>query len=155
MRNARDQEGAAQSIDCEPHAKRSGASLTTKTRKHGERSTRSLDNGGGESAIREARKADLAPILLQQGYRLQPAHNGNYTVLPDPDHPTGPVGLLLKANYWIWPDRDLAGNTIDFLVQVEGKTFHQAMQIITTAHDYDALEQELREERGNDQEILR
>jgi len=76
-------------------------------------------------------------------------------VLPDPDHPTGPVGLLLKANYWIWPDRDLAGNTIDFLVQVEGKTFHQAMQIITTAHDYDALEQELREERGNDQEILR
>lgn len=79
----------------------------------------------------------------QRGYRLQHGHNDNYAVLPDPDHPGGPVGLLLKANYWIWraaakpggdgADRDLAGNTIDFFVQIEGQTFHQAMEIITAA----------------------
>ena len=86
-----------------------------------------------KSAIREARKAELLPLLLQRGYRLQPRLNGNYTVLPDPEVPTRPAGLLVKANYWTWPERDLSGNTIDFFVQVEGQTFHQAMAIITHA----------------------
>jgi hypothetical protein len=86
-----------------------------------------------KSAIREARKAELVPLLLQRGYRLQPRPNDNYTVLPDPDDPTRPAGLLVKANYWIWPDRDLSGNTIDFFVHVEGQTFHHAMAIITHA----------------------
>jgi hypothetical protein len=37
-----------------------------------------------KSAIREARKAELVPLLRQRGYRLQPCPNDNYTVLPDP-----------------------------------------------------------------------
>jgi hypothetical protein len=86
-------------------------------------------------------------------------------VLPDPDDPAGPVGLLVKANYWIWraaakpggdgADRDLAGNTIDFFVQVEGKTFHQAMQIITGASPYNPSEHNLRQEPGNVSKNLR
>jgi hypothetical protein len=42
-------------------------------------------------------------------------------------------GLLLKASYWRWPDRDLAGNTIDFYVKVLGASFHDAMKEITHA----------------------
>jgi hypothetical protein len=49
-----------------------------------------------------------------------------------------------------WPQRDLAGNTIDFFIHVEGKTFHLTMQIITGGHDYDLSERKLREERGKE-----
>ena len=40
-------------------------------------------------------------------------------------------GLLVKDRYWRWPERDLAGNAIDFWVQVLGLTFHEAMRLIT------------------------
>lgn len=108
-----------------------------------------------KSAIREARKAELAPLLSGRGYRLQPLDNGNYRILSDPEHPSGLAGLVVKQNFWIWPDHELDGNTIDFFIQVEGKTFQQAMGIITQAHGYDASERNLREVRGNDREILR
>ena len=102
-----------------------------------------------KSAIREARRAELAPILIGRGYRLQPLNNGNHRVLPDPDDPSMPSGLVVKQNFWIWPDRQIDGNTIDFFIQVEGKTFHQAMQIITAEHNYDDSERKSREDRGN------
>jgi hypothetical protein len=108
-----------------------------------------------KSAIREARKTELAPLLGSRGYRLLPLDNGNYRLLPDPEHPSAPAGLVVKQNFWIWPDRQLDGNTIDFFIQVEGKTFHEAMRIITAGHDYDRSGQELREEHGNVPEILR
>jgi len=38
---------------------------------------------------------------------------------------------LLKDSYWRWPERNLAGNTIDFFVQVLGMNFHNAMRQIT------------------------
>jgi hypothetical protein len=44
-----------------------------------------------------------------------------------PTHP----GLILKESYWRWPQRALAGNTIDFFVQVLGMSFHDAMRAIT------------------------
>jgi hypothetical protein len=108
-----------------------------------------------KSAIREARKAVLAPLLSARGYRLLPIHNGNYRILPDPQNQAVPAGLVVKQNFWIWPDRQLDGNTIDFFIQVEGKTFHEAMRIITAEHDYDLSERQLREERGNAAGILR
>jgi hypothetical protein len=37
-------------------------------------------------------------------------------------------GLVLKASYWRWPDRDMAGNAIDFYVKVLGASFHDAMK---------------------------
>ena len=53
-------------------------------------------------------------------------------------------GLLVKASYWRWPQRELAGNAIDFYMIVlglpalrsspsEGGTFHEAMKEITDA----------------------
>ena len=97
----------------------------------------------------------MAPLLGGRGYRLLPLDNGNYRILPNPDHPSAPAGLVVKQNFRTWPDRQLDGNTIDFFVHVEGKTFHQAMQIIAADHDYDASEQKGREERGNTPKILR
>jgi hypothetical protein len=40
-------------------------------------------------------------------------------------------GLLLKASYWRWPERNLAGNTIDFFTKVLGASFSNAMKEIT------------------------
>ena len=40
-------------------------------------------------------------------------------------------GLLIKDSYWRWPERNLAGNTIDFFAQVLGLSFHDAMSQIT------------------------
>jgi hypothetical protein len=37
-------------------------------------------------------------------------------------------GLIVKASYWRWPERNLAGNAIDFHVQVLGMSFHDAMR---------------------------
>jgi hypothetical protein len=35
--------------------------------------------------------------------------------------------------YWRWPERNLSGNTIDFLVQILGLSFHDAMTKITAS----------------------
>ena len=40
-------------------------------------------------------------------------------------------GLLLKDSYWRWSERNLAGNAIDFFVQVHGLSFNDAMRQIT------------------------
>ena len=37
-------------------------------------------------------------------------------------------GLIVKDSYWRWPERGLAGNAIDLLVQVLGRSFHEAMR---------------------------
>jgi hypothetical protein len=74
--------------------------------------------------IREARKIELEPILNRRGLRLRPLKNGNTLVEDYPD-------LVVKQHYWTWPDKNMAGNTIDFFVKIEGKSFNQAMEIIT------------------------
>jgi len=84
-----------------------------------------------KSAIRLARKAELAPLLIDRGYRLYPLSNGNFRIVPDPDDPAAPAGVIVKQNFWIWTEKNIAGNAIDFFTTVEGKSFHQAMQIIT------------------------
>ena len=40
-------------------------------------------------------------------------------------------GLIVKDSYWRWPERNLAGNAIDFHVQVLGLSFHDAMRQLT------------------------
>ena len=93
--------------------------------------------------------------LISRGYRILPIQNGNFKILPDADG-THPAGLIVKHSFWIWYERNLAGNTIDFFVQIEGKSFHQAMQIIAAAaQDYDASGREIREDRGNEPENVR
>ena len=74
--------------------------------------------------IRAARLAPLVPLLQQRGLQLIAQAAGNYIL---PAYP----GLIVKDSYWRWPERNLAGNAIDFHVQVLGHSFHDAMRQIT------------------------
>ena len=74
--------------------------------------------------IRAARMASLPPLLQRRGLALRDRGGGNMEVEPY-------KGLLLKASYWRWPERAMAGNAIDFYVKVLGLSFHQAMQELT------------------------
>ena len=74
--------------------------------------------------IRAARLAPLVPLLQKRGLPLVEREAGNYEL---PAYP----GLIVKDSYWRWPERDLAGNAIDFHVQVLGLSFHDAMHQIT------------------------
>ena len=73
--------------------------------------------------IRDARKAQLAPLIAKRGLVLfeLPADNFGVTAFP---------GLIVKDNYWRWPERDQAGNSIDFFVRVLGLSFNHAMKAI-------------------------
>ena len=62
----------------------------------------------------------LLPLLQRRGLQLLEQAGGNFLLPAFP-------GLLIKDSYWRWPQRDRAGNTIDFFVQVLGLSFHQAM----------------------------
>ena len=74
--------------------------------------------------IRAARLTPLVPLLQQRGLQLVAGEAGNFGL---PAYP----GLIVKDSYWRWPERDLAGNAIDFCVQVLGLSFHDAMRLIT------------------------
>ena len=73
--------------------------------------------------LRAARLVQLRPLLTQRRLQLLEREAGNFEL---PAYP----GLLLKESYWRWPQRHLAGNTIDFFVQVLGLSFHNAMREI-------------------------
>jgi len=95
--------------------------------------------------IRKARSANLAPLLAARGFLLKPLANGNYEVVPENGAATDLAGLVIKHSFWIWPDRNIAGNAIDYFVKVEGMTFNQAMQIITASSHCDATASESRQ----------
>ena len=76
--------------------------------------------------IRAARLVALIPLLQQRGLPLRERDAGNFEVASHP-------GLLLKDSYWRWPERHLAGNAIDFCVQVLGMSFHDAMRLLLHA----------------------
>ena len=70
------------------------------------------------------RQVLLAPLLQKRGLQFIEMEAGNFELPAFP-------GLIVKESYWRWPQRNLAGNTIDFFVQVLGMTFHNAMRQIT------------------------
>jgi hypothetical protein len=64
------------------------------------------------------------PLLQKRGLQVVEREAGNFIL---PAYP----GLIVKDSYWRWPERDLAGNAIDFFMRVLGLTFHEAMRQIT------------------------
>ena len=72
---------------------------------------------------RAARVVPLAPLLQKRGLQLIQREAGNFSL---PAYP----GLILKDSYWRWPERNLAGNAIDFFTRVLGLSFHDAMHQI-------------------------
>jgi len=77
---------------------------------------------------------------------LHPQDRGSVRLAPRPLHPAlieheagnfEPAdhhGLLIKENYWRWPDHDMSGNTIDFFTQVLRMSFHATMVAITESN---------------------
>ena len=63
-------------------------------------------------------------MLSARGMALKPLAAGNHLVVDHGD-------LVVKHGYWRWPERELQGNAIDFFMAVEGRTFHQAMEILS------------------------
>jgi hypothetical protein len=55
--------------------------------------------------------APLVPLLRKRGFELSELPAGNFELVAY-------QGLLLKDSYWRWPQRRLAGNTIDLFVKV-------------------------------------
>lgn len=78
--------------------------------------------------IRQARQHPLKPLLERLGYPLEPRQGGNLLVRNLPGE------VIIKDNYWLNHQDGTAGNAIDFFVKLCGKTFSQAMQIITGKH---------------------
>ena len=76
--------------------------------------------------IRAARLVALVPLLEKRGHEIIAREADNFIL---PAYP----GLIVKDSYWRWPERNLAGNAIDFHVQVLGLSFHDAMRQITGA----------------------
>ncbi len=74
--------------------------------------------------IRAARLTPLVPLLEKRGLQLVERETGNFSLPAFP-------GLIVKNSYWRWPERNQAGNAIDFFVQVLGLSFHDAMRHIT------------------------
>jgi hypothetical protein len=62
-------------------------------------------------------------LLQKRGLQLIELQAGNFALLAYP-------GLLVKDSYWRWPQRNLAGNAIDFFMRVLGLSFHDAMRQI-------------------------
>ncbi len=65
-------------------------------------------------------------MLEKRGLVLRERGGGNFEIEQY-------KGVLVKASYWRWPERGLAGNAIDFYMQVLGLSFHDAMREITGA----------------------
>ena len=78
--------------------------------------------------IRAARKTPITDVLEGRGLTLQHTGAGNFTLAEYP-------GIFVKDCYWRNPEKDLSGNTIDFLINVVGLSFAQAMEEIVRAQN--------------------
>lgn len=89
-------------------------------------SSRTATTRWSREQIRAARMAPLVPLLQKRGLGLQ------FIELPVGNFELAAYkGLLIKDSYWRWPERNLAGNAIDFFVKVLGLSFNDAMRNIT------------------------
>jgi len=86
----------------------------------GEMTATDLSRNTNRWSREQIRAARMAPLGLQLVER--PADNFELAAYK---------GFLLKDSYWRWPERKLAGNAIDFFVQVLGLSFNDAMRQIT------------------------
>jgi len=81
------------------------------------------------SDIRAARQTPLKPILEALDYQLQPLPGGNYRLC------RLAADIVIKDHYWVSKQDGTAGNAIDFLVEVQGMSFSQAMELLRSVSD--------------------
>lgn len=88
--------------------------------------------------IRKARDTMLAPILASRGYPVMELPNGAVLL-------QNFRGLIIHGNRWIWKSQQMYGNSLDFFITIDGKTFSEAMEILRNppSHDCTAPNQSL------------
>ena len=86
--------------------------------------TRNAATRWSRAQIRAARMTPILPLLQKRGLSVIERPEGNFELATS-------KGLLIKDSYWRWPQRELAGNTIDLFVKVLGLSFNDAMRQIT------------------------
>jgi hypothetical protein len=86
-----------------------------------------------KAQIRQARQTPLVPVLEAMGYQLMPRKNGNYLLC------RLAAEIVIKDHYWINRQDQSTGNAIDFMVQIEGMTFSQAMKHLLASADQSAV----------------
>jgi len=74
----------------------------------------------------------LVPVLEAMGYQLEPRKNGNYLLC------RLAADIVVKDHYWINRENQSAGNTIDFMLEVENMTFSEAMKHLLAHADQPA-----------------
>jgi hypothetical protein len=80
----------------------------------------SLRNSASRATLTRARLAPVVPLLQKGGLHIIAQDADSFILAAYPD-------LIVKDCYWRWPERHLAGNAIDFCVQVLSLSFHDAM----------------------------
>ena len=76
-----------------------------------------------KAEIEQARNRQLAPVLIDAGYELDELTNGAMLV-------TEFRGMVVRGNLWFWKEQNLKGNTIDFFMLIEARTFSETMAIL-------------------------
>ncbi|MDA8334643.1 MAG: DUF3991 and TOPRIM domain-containing protein [Peptococcaceae bacterium] len=76
-----------------------------------------------QDQVQRARQADLVQYLMAQGHDLR-SEGIQYRL---PDH----GGLLVERNHWYCHSTYQGGNTLDYLVQIEGMSFPAAVEALT------------------------
>ncbi len=74
--------------------------------------------------IEAARRMPLVPLLLRRGYQLRDLGNGAW--LMKERFP----GLVVRECQWFWKEARQQGNSIDFLMYLEGRTFADVMRTL-------------------------
>lgn len=74
--------------------------------------------------IEQARNADILQYLQSRGYRLIKSSPHEYRL---EEHDS----LVISNNRWHWFSKDEGGNTLDFIIKYEGKSFREAIEILT------------------------
>lgn len=81
-----------------------------------------------KAEIEHARSRPLAPVLIQAGYELDELPNGAMLV-------TRFRGMVVRGNSWFWKEQNLKGNTIDFFMLIEARTFSETMAILCPSQE--------------------
>ena len=76
-----------------------------------------------KAEIEQARSRSLAPLLQEAGYELDELRNGAMLVAKF-------RGMVVRENFWFWKERNLKGNTIDFFMLIEARTFAETMALL-------------------------
>lgn len=74
--------------------------------------------------IQKAKAADLLDYLKSSGYQLIKSGRNEYRL---EEHDS----LVISNNKWHWKSRDIGGNPLDFVIKYEGRSFYEAVLILT------------------------